>query len=91
MVIAVLYGCSLGAVAALPADYLWRRRACTLGPVPRILIAAAVLAAIAIGGRFRIYHSGWSFSGVIVGLVVGSLVVHGSAARWWAPVGPDRK
>jgi hypothetical protein len=91
MVIALLYGCSLGAVAAFPADYVWRRRTCTLGPVPRMLITTGVLAAIAFGRRFRIYHGGWSFSGVIVGLVVGSLVVHASAARWWAALRPDRK
>jgi hypothetical protein len=90
MVIAALYGCGLGAIAAFPADYLWRRRARALGPVSRTMITVAMLTAIAVGSRFRIYHGGWSFLAVIVGLVVGSFTVHASAARWWSPVDPDR-
>jgi len=91
MVIAILYGCGLGAAAAFPADYLWRRRAYTPGPVPRMMITAAILAAIVLGGRFHIYRGGRSFWGVIIGLIVSAFTVHASAARWWAPVGPDRK
>jgi hypothetical protein len=90
MVIAILYGCALGAAAAFPADYLWRRRAYTLGPVPRIMFTAAILSAIALGGRFHIYHGGWTFWGVLLGLMVSAFAVHASAARWWAPVGPAR-
>lgn len=91
MVIAALYGSGLGAMAAFPADYIWRRQARTLGPVPRMMITAAMLSGIAVGLRFRIYHGGWSLLAVIVGLVVGSFAVHLSAARWWAPVGPGPK
>ena len=63
MVIAVLYGCSLGAIAALPADYLWRRRACTLLP-PRVHLEIE---------KMKAQKTGETKSGIIRRLVLESL------------------